>query len=101
VLELLKRHERRDPSELIPNGLPDPIQYRSQRDFVRATLREVPLRAVGREIGPLEESRATLEYRRQLNSEGSPSDSVAAGWRWHSGGELAATAPQATHSRKR
>jgi hypothetical protein len=56
---------------------------------VRETLREVPYRARGTEIGPLEESPETLEYRRELNSEGSPSDQVAAGYRWNPGTELA------------
>jgi hypothetical protein len=92
VLELFQRRERREGAELIPDGLPDPIQYRSQREFVRETLREIPYRAQGPEIGKLEDSRATREYRDQLNSGGSPSEAVSAGWRWHPGGELAAQA---------
>jgi hypothetical protein len=88
VAELLQRHEGRDAAELLGEGLPDPIEYRSQRDFVRATLREIPYRAVGTEIGELEDSRASLRYRRQLNSEGSPSESVAAAWRWRPGTDL-------------
>src|SRR5262249_9486394 len=89
VADLFQQHERRDAAEILGEGLPEPIQYRSQREFVRETLREIPLRAVGAEIGRLEDSHATLEYRRQLNSEGSPSDAVAAGWRWHPGTEPA------------
>jgi hypothetical protein len=89
VADLLQRHEGRDPAELLAEGLPDPIEYRSQRDFVRATLREIPYRAVETQIGELDDSRATLRYREQLNSEGSPSDSVAAGWRWRPGTDLA------------
>src|SRR5690606_14128142 len=67
VMELMKEHERRDPEELLPRELPAPIQFRSQRDFVRETLREVPFRAVGEEIGELEESAATRAYREQMN----------------------------------
>src|SRR5690606_6395363 len=38
VMELFKKHEGRDPAEILPSALPDPIPYESQRDFVRATL---------------------------------------------------------------
>jgi rubrerythrin len=98
VAELMKQVERRDPAELLPATLPDPIKFESQREFVRATLaREVDLRANGPQIGPLDierpESRA---YRDQLNSQGSPSDIVADGYRYFPGGELAALAPEMT-----
>jgi hypothetical protein len=89
VMHLMKEVERRDPEELLPRALPEPIAYKSQRDFVRETLREVPFRAVGTEIGALQDSPASLAYRETLNSEGSPSDTVTAGWAWHPGGELA------------
>ncbi len=93
VADLFQRHEGRDAAELLGEGLPDPIQYRSQREFVRETLREIPFRAVGSEIGPLDDSPITLEYRRQLSSEGSPSEAVASAWRWHPGTELASHRP--------
>ena len=35
------------------------------------------------------ESQATLDYRQQLNSEGSPSDAASAGYQWAPGTELA------------
>ena len=34
------------------------------------------------------ESEATLAYRQELNSKGSPSQAVAAGYRWSPGTEL-------------
>jgi hypothetical protein len=90
VMDLFKQVERRDPAELLPATLPEPIQYRSQRDFVRKTLaEEVQFTAVGEEIGELNESAETLEYRNQMNSEGSPSEAVAADYRWNPGTELA------------
>lgn len=89
VAELMRRMEGRDPEELLPRTLPEPIQYKSQREFVRETLREVPYRSVGPEIGLLEESEETLAYREHLNSDGSPSDLVSAGYRWRPGTELA------------
>ncbi|HLS87044.1 MAG TPA: hypothetical protein VK043_12180, partial [Burkholderiales bacterium] len=45
VTELFKQHERRDPAEVLPEALPAPIPYRSQREFVRSVLeKEVDLR---------------------------------------------------------
>jgi len=89
VMDLMKRIERRDPAELVPKTLPDPIQYRSQREFVRKVLAsEVAYTANGTRIGSLPDTAETLSYRRQLNSSGSPSDAVSAGWHWRPGTEL-------------
>jgi hypothetical protein len=89
VADLLQRQEGRDAEELLPSTLPEPIQYRSQREFVRETLREAPFRAVGPDIGMLEDTAQTMNYREQLNAAGSPSDLVALGYRWQEGTELA------------
>jgi hypothetical protein len=91
VMELFKRHERRDPAEILPSKLPDPIAYQSQREFVRKTLsEEIDLRARGADyVAKDQESQASLEYRDQMNSTGSPSDAVARDYRWHPGTELA------------
>jgi rubrerythrin len=90
VMELFKKHERRDPMEILPETLPDPIPFDSQREFVRKTLaQEVDLRANGTEIVPKEkESAASRQYRDGLNAEGSPSETVSAGYRWAPGSEL-------------
>ena len=89
-MELFKKHERRDPLELLPEQLPDPIAFDTQREFVRKTLaEEVDLRANGTEIVAKDkESAASREYREALNAEGSPSDTVAAGYLWTPGSEL-------------
>src|SRR5688572_11670941 len=48
VMELMKKYENRDPAELLPATLPEPIAFESHRQFVRETLnREVDLRAAG------------------------------------------------------
>jgi hypothetical protein len=89
VMDLMKKIERRDPAELLPATLPEPIQYRSQRRFVRQVLaNEVSFTANGPAMGPLEDTAETRAYRDHLNSEGSPSDTVSAGWHWRPGGEL-------------
>jgi hypothetical protein len=90
VMDLFQRVEKRDPAELLPQTLPEPIQYRSQREFVREVLEaERDYTARGSEIGLLEESRATRAYRDRLNSEGAPSEEIAADYHWTPGTELA------------
>jgi hypothetical protein len=90
VAELFKKYERRDPAEIISDTLPEPIPFKSNREFVRKVLsEEVNLRALGtRFIDKSQESQASLEQRRILNSEGSPSQTVAAGYQWSPGTEL-------------
>jgi hypothetical protein len=102
VMELMKNVDRRDPQELLPAEMPEPIKFESQREFVRATLaREVDFRANGPRIGPLDiETQASRAYRDQLNSEGSPSEIVAEGYRYHPGTELAALAPTTSARRQ-
>ncbi|HEY0100414.1 MAG TPA: hypothetical protein VGB76_15830 [Pyrinomonadaceae bacterium] len=90
VMELFKQVENRDPAEVLPATLPEPIEYRSHREFVRETLaREVDLRASGTQfVSKEDEPERSLAYRAQLNSEGSPTETVAAGYRWRPGTEL-------------
>lgn len=90
VSELFKKHEQRDPAEILPDRMPDPIAYQSQRDFVRSTLtNEIELRKNGTEyVSKNKESRASIEYREQLNSDGSPSNAVSANYHWQPGTEL-------------
>ncbi len=93
VVELYRKYLGRDPLERVPEQLPDPIPFASQRQFVRDTLQsEIDLRARGMDyVGMADETRASQEYRVQLNAEGSPSDVVAAGYRWLPGTELLRT----------
>lgn len=90
VAELFKQYEKRDPAEVFPGKLPEPIQFASQRDFVRQVLKqEVDLRAKGTQFVPeAEESQASIDYRTHLNSDGSPTETVAAGYIWSPGTEL-------------
>ncbi|MFN2646856.1 MAG: hypothetical protein ABR570_17850 [Burkholderiales bacterium] len=90
VAALFKKHEKRDPLELLPETLPEPIPFDTQREFVRETLAaEIDLRANGTEIVAKEkESAVSREYRKAVNADGSPSETVAAGYRWAPGSEL-------------
>jgi len=92
VIQLFEKIERRDAAEVLPRLLPDPIPIASQREFVRQTLaEEVDLRADGPDfVEKSLEPERTLQYRQQLNSEGSPSELVATGYRWTPGTELTA-----------
>jgi rubrerythrin len=100
AMDLFRRYERRDPAEVLPQSLPEPIDFSSQRKYVRKTLLEqVNFRANGRRIVTLEEdSPLSIAYRDQMNREGSPSERVAAGYQWRPGTELAPKATGNGHS---
>lgn len=91
VKDLFEKMEKRDASEILPSKLPDPIEFKSHRDFVRKTIEaEVDIRADGKDfVVKDEEPKSSLAYRKQLNSEGSPSETIAAGYKWCPGTELA------------
>ncbi len=90
VAGLFKKHEKRDPQEIVGAKLPEPIPFESQREFVRATLaEEVDLRPSGADFVDMEqEPQSSLDYRNHMNSHGSPSETVAAGYSWRPGTEL-------------
>jgi rubrerythrin len=94
VADLFEKTERRDAAEVLSGPLPKPIRYDSHREFVRQVLRtEVHLSAAGREfVDRSQETQQTRDYRAHMNSEGSPSDTVAASYVWTPGTELAAPA---------
>jgi rubrerythrin len=98
VAELFENIERRDAAEILPSRMPETIRFESHREFVRDVLREeVELSARGPEfVHRSDESRATREYRRYINSEGSPSDEVSAGYMWRPGTELSARGRETT-----
>lgn len=90
VMEIFKEVENRDPAEVLPATFPEPIDFTSHREFVRETLiNEVDLRASGTEFVPLEEDpERSIAYRDHMSSEGSPSETIAAGYNWVPGTEL-------------
>ena len=93
VMDLMKQMDRRQPEEFLPTTFPDPIKFESQRDFVRDVLsKEADLRASGtnfiQRAAEAPNSPSVL-YRRQLNSEGSPSEIISRGYCWTPGTELA------------
>jgi hypothetical protein len=97
VREIFENTEQRDAEEILPGRLPSPIQYRSQRAFVREVLaREIPLRASGPDFvteDALPSGSPSRAYAKQMNKDGSPTEEVAAGWIWSPGTELSGAAP--------
>ena len=90
VAELMQIEGKRDPEALFGAALDRPIEFKPQRDFYREVLNaEADVRAKGVAFVPAAiEHEASIEYRRHLNSAGSPSSVVAAGYRWAPGTEL-------------
>ena len=93
VLELFRKFDKRDPAQIIPQSLPEPIEYKSHREFVRKVLaEETDLRARGTQFISQDEETEDMpspQYRQRMNASGSPSDTVAAGYKWRPGTELA------------
>jgi hypothetical protein len=98
VMDLMREHEGRDPAALLPAALPEPFSHESQRAFVRRTLAaEADLRAAGAGFvdAHLESPDApSVRWREQMGREGTPSEIVAAGYRWTPGTELCARAAE-------
>ncbi|HEX6707168.1 MAG TPA: hypothetical protein VF169_20595 [Albitalea sp.] len=91
VIGLFKEHEKRDPAELLGDGtLPPRIAFESHRAYVREVIaRESSMRKNGTEfVAEKQEGKSSLAYRQQMNSEGSPSETVSATYHWTAGTEL-------------
>jgi rubrerythrin len=90
VADLFERYERRDAAEVLSEKLPDPIEYVSHREQVRSVLaNEVQLSAAGADfVSRDDELRRTVDYREQINRDGSPSDLIASDYVWRPGTEL-------------
>jgi len=92
VQEIFKQIELRDPQEIISGKLPAPLEYKGHRQFVREVLKkEVDYRSVGKEFvtSSEEETEISVQYRDYMNSEGIPSETVAAGYIYKPGTENA------------
>jgi hypothetical protein len=102
VRGIFEKQENRDPAEVVPLSLPEPIDYKKHREFVRTVLAsEVDLRAAGTEFISKDkeaDDSPSVRYRDRLNSTGSPSEAVAYGYRWQPGTELTNTDPLAEES---
>jgi hypothetical protein len=88
---LLKDLEGTDPAKILGDGhLPKQIQFKSQREFVRKVLTaETDMRKNGTQfVSEAREGPSSIDFRNQLNAEGSPSNSVSEGYIWTPGTEL-------------
>jgi rubrerythrin len=93
VSRLIEQYEHRDPQQILGKSLPKPVEFNSQRKFVRQVLaQEVDLGTNGEHfVSSAEESPASKTYREKVNAQGSPSDVIAAGYQWALGTELKRT----------
>jgi hypothetical protein len=91
VMDLFRNLEQRDPFEILPDHLPEPVKFESHREFIRQTLtNEVNLRALGTDFVPSEPiDSESARYRAQMNANGSPTSIVAEGYVWRPGTEAA------------
>lgn len=93
VKDIFENTEKRDAASILPSTLPEPIQFESNREFVREVLRdEVQLRSKGTEfVDVSEESQASQIYRQRLHKDGVPSELVSMNYQWMRGGEINAS----------
>jgi hypothetical protein len=74
--DLMRRYEGREPVEIgIPDRLPEPVTFESNKDYVRQVLAaQIDFSAEGTEIGP--ESSRHDDYLGAVNAGGVPSEDV-------------------------
>ena len=99
VMDLMRTIEKRDPEALMPKELPDPVAFKSHRQFVRETLaKEADLRSNGPQVVPrAQESAASIAYRTQMNRDGVPSEIVSTDYQFTPGTELNRAAADQVH----
>ena len=88
AIRLFKDVERRDPAEILGDGrLPLFIRFESQRDYVRQVVaEETQLRKRETEfVDEADEGESSIKYRKAVNADGSPSETVSATYSWTSG----------------
>jgi hypothetical protein len=91
AIEAFQQHEGRDAAELLGDGkLPPGIAFESHREYVRQVIEEESqMRKDGTQfVDEKDEGESSLRYRDQMNSEGSPSETVSATYHWTAGTEL-------------
>jgi hypothetical protein len=78
--EIMKRYEKRDPEEMLPRSLPEPISLRSNIDYVRRILAEqIDYNAHEIEFLPperLPKNGRYEQYQSAVNAGGAPSEQV-------------------------
>jgi hypothetical protein len=78
--DLMQKYENRDPAEMFPASLPDPLSFRSNVDYVRKVLAEqVDLQANGTEFvttAELPQGSRYFMYQDVFNAGGAPSEQV-------------------------
>jgi rubrerythrin len=98
VADMFEKYEGRDAASVLTSKIPEAIEFKPHREFVRETLRaEVDLTSVGSDFIRRHQEPADSPsnlYRNQLNSEGAAAERVSAGYTWAPGTELARQRPR-------
>lgn len=78
--DLMKKHEKRDPAEIVPKVFPDPLIFESNVDYVRNLLAtQMDLNTLETEFIPLEKypkDGRYYQYQKMVNTGGVPSDLI-------------------------
>jgi len=90
--ELLRRYEGIEPAEILPKALPEPLQFQSNKEYVRQVLaNQVDLRTVGASFVPLDQlpkDGLYVQYQQVVNGGGFvPSERVIEEYRQQKGSE--------------
>ena len=97
AMKHFKDIERRDPEEILPKDIPEPINFTAHRDFIRKVLEEeVELTAYGHEFMHKDKAppnNRSDQYRDYMNKDGSPTEIMAEGYQWRPGTEVTAEQP--------
>jgi hypothetical protein len=74
--DLMRRYDGREPEEILPASLPDPVLFEPNKEYVRRVLAEqIDLNSLG--TGYVAEAHQRFQQRQQeLNSDGVPSEQV-------------------------
>lgn len=79
--EMVRKHENRDPEELMGTSLPEPSRFEENREYVAKVLEETAdLRLVPggtwKRAGELPQDWRSYHYQRLVNADGSPSETA-------------------------
>jgi rubrerythrin len=90
VVKLFENIEKRDVAEILPQKMPEPIAFASQREFVReCVLNEVDLITCSTDfVDKSQTSEQTKQYRNIVHADGDTAAAISRQYWWAPGGEL-------------
>ena len=104
VTALFEKFEKRDVAQITLSRCPSRLNIKATVEFVRKPERKWSLQTRDKEFIDKDEESAdapSVVYREQMNSNGSPSETVASGYKWKPGTELAEKTPDINKLQKK